>query len=314
MATSGSYDFSATASDAITEALELLGVLAAGESPTSNDNTTCLRTLNMMVKQWSGNFDFAPGLKAFSRKRGYIFLQSAQSNYSLGPTGDNATLTYVTTTMRVAAATSATTLEITSSTGMTAADKIGIELDSGSIYWTTISSVTDSDTIVISAGLTGAAAVGRRIFTYTTKLNRPLYIESMVLRDTNGNDIPMYPILSDAYEAIPAKSVASIPQEYLYENTLTNGTLRIDCTPSDVTYVMRATIILPVEDLDSTANDIAFPQEWLAPVSIGLAKRVAPKYEIPWTDALESMYQESLSIARNAYAETSDLYFQPGAE
>ena len=85
MSTSGSFDYSATASTVITEALEYIGILSNGGTIDENDETSCLRTLNMMAKQWSGNFDFAPGLKSFAKKHGYMFLQSGQSVYSLGP-------------------------------------------------------------------------------------------------------------------------------------------------------------------------------------------------------------------------------------
>lgn len=315
MATSGTYVYSATDAQAIQEALEILGVLESGRTPTTADQTSCLTTLNMMVKQWSGNFDFAPGLKAFARKRGYVFPQKNQGSYSLGPTGDNATLTYVTTTMRVAGAATNTTLELTSTTGITAADKIGILLDSGTIQWTTVSSVTDSDTLVIPAtGLTSAAAAGNRIFAYTTKLMRPLYIESAVLRDADGNDSEMFPMLVDYYESLPAKNTDSDPGFYLYENSMNNGTLLLDYEPSDMTKVIRLTFMAPAEDYSAVANDIAYPQEWLAAIAMGLAKRVAPKFKIPWTKELESNYIEALSIARTSYAETSEEYFQPGLE
>ena len=314
MATSGSYDFSLTASNVLTESLEYIQVLANGGTIDSNDETSCLRTFNMMAKQWSGNFDFAPGLKAFSRKHGYVFLQKNQGSYSLGPSGDNASLTYVTTTMRVAAISTATTLELTSTTGMTAADKIGIELDSGSIYWTTISSVTDSDTLVISSGLTGAAAIGRRIFTYTTKLIRPLYIEQAGLLDTSDNYSPLETMTNEYYERIAVKGTDGTPTYYRYDNTLTNGTMYIDSEPDDVTNVIRLTFMVPAEDYDAVANDIAFPQEWYLPLALGLAKLIAPKFNYIWNQADENNYQSALAIARGSYAETSETYFQPGLE
>ena len=315
MATSGSFDFSCTASDVITEALESIGVLADGATVTTNDQTSLLRTLNMMVKQWSGNLDFAPGLKAFSRKVGYVFLQKNQGSYSLGPSGDNATLSYVSTTMRIAGTATATTLEITSSTGMTAADKIGIELDSGTIQWTTISSVTDSDTIVIPAsGLTSAVAAGNRIFAYTTKLIRPLYIETAVLRDTDGNDTPMFPMSFPEYEQISSKAADGMPLRYQYDNTLTNGTLKLDIEPSDVTYVMRVNFMAPAEDYDAVANDIAYPQEWFLPLSLGLGKLSGPKFGAKWTPLLESNFTDALRMAQSSYAETTDVYFQPGID
>lgn len=315
MATSNSFNFSATASDVITEAMETAGIIAAGETITSADQTSCLRTLNMMVKQWSGNFDFAPGLKAFSRKVGYVFLQKNQGSYTLGPSGDNATLSYVSTTMRVAGSGTDTTLEITSSTGMTAADIIGIELDSGTIQWTTISSVTDGDTIVIPAsGLTSAVAAGNRIFSYTTKLIRPLYIENCELRDTSTVDTLMYPMTADQYARISNKTSASLPSQFRYDNTLINGTLYLDVEPSDVTYVIRITFMAPAEDYDAAANDIAYPQEWYLPLALGLAKLITPKFEQKWGDTNESNLQSALAMARASYGETTDLYFQPGAE
>lgn len=314
MATSGSTNYSVTASNVITEALELIGVLEAGGTVTANDEASCLRTLNLMVKQWSANFDFAPGLKAFCRKRGYMFLQSGQSSYSLGPSGDNATLAYVTTTVRVAATTSATTIEVGSTTGMTNSDYIGIELDSGAIQWSVLT-ITDSDTLTIPAtGLTSAASAGNRIFTYTTKLVRPLYIESAVLRDTSGSDSPLYPMTPEFYEGITNKGEDADAAFYLYENALTNGRLQLDTEPDDVTKVVRLTFMAPVEDLDAVANDIAYPQEWFSAIAIGLAKRVAPKFGHPWGQDMESQYMEALSMARGSYADTSEDYFQPGLE
>lgn len=313
MATSGSYDFSVTASTVITEALEQIGILSNGGTVDSNDETSLLRTLNMMVKQWSGNFDFAPGLKAFSRKTGFVFLQKNTGSYSLG-TG-NASLSYVSTTMRIAGVTNDTTLEITSSTGMTAADYIGIELDSGSIQWTTIGSVTDGDTIVISAGLTSAAAVGNRIFTYTAKLPRPLYIESVQVRDTSSVDTPIYEMTRGYYDSIGSKGTDAFPSYYLYENTLTNGTLYLDAEPSDVTNVLRIVFYVPAEDYDAVANDIAYPQEWYLPLALGLAKLAAGKFNSAlWTDLHESNLTSALAIARSSYAENTDVYFQPEAE
>lgn len=51
MATSGTFTYSATAAQAIQEALEILGVLESGRTPTPADQTSCLTTFNMMVKQ-----------------------------------------------------------------------------------------------------------------------------------------------------------------------------------------------------------------------------------------------------------------------
>lgn len=314
MATSGSYDYSVTASTVITEMLEQIGVLATNETLDSNDQASCLRTLNMMVKQWSANFDFAPGLKAFSRKVGYCFLQSGEGSYSLGPSGDNASLSYIQTTLSTDEATSSTSLSLASTTGMSASDNIGIVLDDGSIHWTTISGTPGAPT-TIATGLASAASAGNVVFTYTTKLIRPLYIENCGLVDVDGNYDPLNPMSADYYERIPLKTTDSTPSRYRYDNTLTNGTLYLDVEPSDVTNVLRLAFMAPAEDYDAVANDIAYPQEWYLPLALGLGKLSAPKFNSAlWTPLHESNLTSALAIARGSYAETSDLYFQPGLD
>lgn len=313
MSTSGSFDYSVTATNVLTEALEIIGVLAVGQTIDSNDQTTCLRSLNMMVKQWSGNFDFAPGLKAFSRKRGFVFLQSGQSSYSLGPSGDNATLTYIKTTLSTDEALGSTSLSLTSTTGMSASDKIGIVQNDGSIHWTTISGTPGAPT-TIATGLASAASSGNVVFTYTTKLIRPLYIEEAVLRDVDGNDSPLDPMTLGQYENIAVKTADGQPGYYYYENSLTNGTLYLDYEPSDTTRVIRLTFMAPAEDYDAAANDIAYPQEWYSAISYGLAKLISPKFESKWTELMENNYQTALSMARSSYAENSDMFFQPGLD
>ena len=50
MATSGSWDYSLTAANVIDMALENIGVLAAGATVASADQTLALRRLNVIVK------------------------------------------------------------------------------------------------------------------------------------------------------------------------------------------------------------------------------------------------------------------------
>lgn len=83
MATSGSVDYIANRDEIITEALELLGMLEAGESPSANDLTTCGRTLNMMVKGL-----MAEGVQLWKVSEAELTLVASQSSYTLGAGGD----------------------------------------------------------------------------------------------------------------------------------------------------------------------------------------------------------------------------------
>lgn len=53
MATSGSVDFSLTAREIITEAFQTAKIIAAGETPTSDEMDDGERKLNLMLKTWS---------------------------------------------------------------------------------------------------------------------------------------------------------------------------------------------------------------------------------------------------------------------
>jgi len=167
---------------------------------------------------------------------------------------------------------------------------------------TEIASVTDSDTLLIpSPGLSGAATAGNRVFAYTTQIIRPLYIQNAYLRDTDSQDTQILPMTQTYYENLVSKSEEGFLQYYLYENTLVNGTIRLDCAPDDVTKVLGLVFMAPIEDLDATSNDIAYPQEWLLPIALGLAKLVAPKFQKTWNQELESNFQGSLAIAQSPY-------------
>ena len=75
----------------------------------------------------------------------------------------------VNTQFRVGGSATDTTLEVDSTTGMAGDDIVGIVLDSGAIDWTTIASVTDGDTMVLTAGLSGDCAINNNIYTYRWK-------------------------------------------------------------------------------------------------------------------------------------------------
>src|SRR3990167_935713 len=85
VATSLSWNYSATASVVINAALEDIGVLAAGASPSAADLATALVTLNFLVKQWQGTSDKFPGLKIWTRQRLVIFPIANQVRYLVGP-------------------------------------------------------------------------------------------------------------------------------------------------------------------------------------------------------------------------------------
>lgn len=311
MPSSNSVDYTVSAADIIADALANIGELPAGETVSADDTVFCLGKLQRLVKQWQGTADFAPGLKMWSRKRAYLFLQDAQSEYSLGPSGDHATATYYSTTLDADELAGQTILSVASTTSMTNADNIGIVLDDDSVHWTTISSFSAGDTVTIAVALPSAAASGSRVFWYTTKMRRPVQILTAVLRDTDTQDSPMHPMTLEAYEGLGDKTGTGDPLFYYYEPQLTNGKLYLDVTPTDTTKVVRLVYYSPIEDFDAQTDTADLPQQWYRALGYQLAMDIAPAYGRPLTPELKILRDESLLIARNADPQTTDLYFQP---
>ena len=76
MATSGTTSYSVTELDIITDALQNVGAVGASETSIDpSDYGVARRKLNMLIKQWAAQIDFAPGLRcgpdggAFSSSR-----------------------------------------------------------------------------------------------------------------------------------------------------------------------------------------------------------------------------------------------------
>jgi len=79
MSTSGSTDFSVTRDDIIKRALRLLGVLAQGETPTTDQVTEAASALNGLVKAWQ-----ADGMPLWAIKSYNVPLTATVASYRIG--------------------------------------------------------------------------------------------------------------------------------------------------------------------------------------------------------------------------------------
>lgn len=325
MASSGSVDFSLSRDNIIQSALEDLVVMQPGDTVSSASftahSTMMARKLNMLCKQWMGTPDYAPGLKTWTNKRAYLFLQKGEGVYTLGPTTTATGATnkwatsYVTTTIGAAEAAGQTVLTMTDGSIFSDTNRIGIQLNTGYIQWTTVSGAPSGNDVTVAVALTSAAAAGNRVFGYATTAQgrRPLDILSAVLRDTNTTDSPMYPMSLLGYEGISVKISETAPKQYYYEAQLTDGVLYFDSEVSDVTDVVRIVYASPTEDFDAAGDDADYPQHWLRALAFGLVVDTCGAFgqeaRMPYFKALRD---EALAIARNANPETCDAYFSPG--
>jgi hypothetical protein len=318
VSTSGTYSFTVTRDQIIRQAMLNIGKLDETEAPTASEISDCSFVLNMLVKQWQGKADFAPGLKVWTRKLGYLFLSGSTGKYTVGPGATGWTNSFASTTTTATAASGASAVVVSSATGIANGYNIGIELDSGALQWTTASSVVGS-TVNLAATLNAQASKGSQIFAYATAAQQPLYIETATLRDQNNSDTPIR-LIRDVkdYDILPNKADPtnlSDPTAIYYENQLTNSNLYTDCgAAQDVTKYLVLRYMEPIQDLNSPTDNFEYPQEWYLALAWGLSSEISPMFHAAWTPKMEENFKRSLAVAQKKDAEVSSLYFVPGED
>jgi hypothetical protein len=316
MTTSGIVTFSIQRDTIVQDALFDAGVLGVGESLADTDLQFCSRRLNMLVKQWQGKQDFAPGLKMFARKRADLFLSSTTGQYTLGPGGTGWASSFTQISLTAGAAQGAGTITVSSIVGLSSGDNIGVVLNNGVLQWTTINGAPSGSTVTLTATLTGAAASGDVVYSYplASQARRPLEILTAVLRDSNNNDVPMSIFTLQDYESLPTKVQTTNPADPMtlyYEAQLTNGILYTDAPAAlDTSKHIHMVYLGTPEDFNAATDTPDFPQEWYLALVTGLAINVAPAYEMPITQDMKDNFARALRIAQEANPETSSMFFQ----
>ena len=275
MARSGSTDFNVNQSGIVRGAIRVVegmgGKLPGGRKDGTSELKDASEALNMMLKQWQSD-----GVGLWLNKEINLFLAYRDGSYSLG--SDHASATIVETEISSAASSGASSIEVDSTTGMTAVDAIGIELDDGTLQWTTISSVTDSDTLALSASLTGGAAVDNNVYTYTTKSTRPLDITEARLHRDDATDTPLNILTRQKWMDISTKDNNGTPTCIYYDPQLDSGILHVWSRPDEVSNYIKLTARMPVQDFDAAENDPDFPAECFRAVQFNLAIDLSYEY------------------------------------
>lgn len=307
-------------------AVENLGVLASGGTIVSADQTLALRRLNVIAKMYQGTSDGSPGIKVHTRQRITLMLAKGQQTYQIGPaSGDaRASTALYRTTIDAAEAIGQTVLSVTDTsdtttypgtTGtMTASDFIGIQQDDGTIFWTTVSSISAGVSVTVGTGLDVAASVGNYVWWFTARAQRFPVIESAVLREAAYTTSPLdvYVDVRQYELGVSDKYADGTPTALLVEPLRITTRITLDSQPTNVQQQVILTVLYPSEDYDATTDDIAYPQEALRFLAWELSFEIAPAFGATWTPAMEKLRQESKAAWMNLNPENSVLFFNPG--
>jgi hypothetical protein len=314
MTTSGTVTFTVTRDDIILKSLTDLGVIAEGQTPNAYQTKLAAMNLNMLVKLWQGQADFAPGLKVWSRTRGALVLDPTKSVYALGPTSTDRWASNLTrATIASNCATGATAIPLASAQGMTNGDHFGVLLQNGNIYWTTATFSGNTATIP-GPGLPSPAIANGFVYDYTSLQIQPLEILNGRLVDSSSTTIPLTKLTLDTYEALPTTidpNTASDPLAYYYERQLGNGMLYLNTYPADLSKYLDFVFLSPIQDFNEPTDNPDYPQNWYLALSTGLTVMSGPTFQRPVTQDMKDIAMMALSIAKNQDPETSQLFFQP---
>lgn len=310
MATSNSYDFSATRSQIIRQAALDVGAISAGVTAAAELTSDFSFRLNAMVKRWS-----AAGIHVWTTQEATLFPQASQVSYTLSSTSsDHATQSYVSTQLASAAADGASSITVDSISGISNGDYIGIVVDDGTLHWTTVNGTPSGSTVTLTDALDDSAAVDNRVYAYTTKIVRPLKIVDARRYDVSAaRDIPMNMIARLDYQKLPNKTATGTITEAFYDPQLSAGILKIWYAPAVVTDLINFTWHRPIMDFDAAADNPDLPQEWISALISNLAYEMRNQYGVVGARAAElrNSAAQTLDDVIGFDREEGSVFFQP---
>ncbi len=273
MTTSGSYDFTQNRNQIISDALVTLGVYRPGATISTNDYNVCSNWLNKIAKAWDRK-----GIHMWTQVEGTLFLRVGVNTYTLSSSStDQAGDNCIETTL--SSDSSGTSLTVTSTTGMTALDHVGIVLDDGTLQWTTIVSVDSSTGLTITASLNSSATSGNNVFTFTSQSTFPVSVSSCRFRESSGTDRPVKMLGRDEFMNIPTKTAeGKINQACYVCDGTDSGRMYVWPTPDSTSDRLRYSYTRRIQDFDQSTDNADLPEEWLEPLTLNLMAKVSGIY------------------------------------
>lgn len=132
------------------------------------------------------------------------------------------------------------------------------------------------------------------------------------------SDVPLLRQSRTEYWALNNKSATGVPVNFYYEIKQSVGANDFTVWPApDSTFAANNTIEIlyqkPFDDMDSSTDNLSFPQEWELAVTYGLAVILAPEYGKPLSERkmLREEAKEEKQRVLDWDQEHTSVYFQP---
>lgn len=314
MVTSTTYVYSPAALDIMTQSLFQLGVIGEDETPTPGMFSKGMVALNSLIKEWE-----ASGIHVWTEEEAIVFLQQGQVRYLLGgTTTDNTSdaYSYILAQVATSCAAGATSIPLLTTLGIVSGQTIGVMLDTGFTWWTTVNGTPVGNTVVLTAALPSSATAQNYVFVYTTQIQRPLKVPKVRLLYYQGQrEIPMTVMSRQEYMDLPNKYQPGTPTQFFYTPKRDQGEFYVWPNPQQLgatgAYGARITWYRPLANFISTANTADIPDEWVNALVWNLALELGPGYTIPelqW-NRIVAMAATKLDIVQSWDRESEPVEF-----
>lgn len=314
MTTSGNSDWNPQAVYIITRSYRQCGVIAENETPTAGMLSDALITLNAMVKEWQ-----ASGIHVWTEEEAIVFLQEGQIRYLLGGSSlDNSSAAddWVQSELFVNAIAGAVSVTIDPPVVLNG-QHIGIVLDAGPTWWTTVTSSV-AGVVGIADALPSAASAQNTVVAYNTRIIRPLKVPTCRRLQyaspgtTQGNnETPMTVLSRQEYEDLPNKHSPGIPTQFFYSPKLVQGEFYVWPAPANSQSAARVTWYRPIQNFDTLNDTSDMPQEWLNALTWNLSQEMGPEFDIPpprW-QIIQSQAAQKLDMVQSWDRESEPIEF-----
>lgn len=314
MASSGTYAYNPNEFEIITGAARLLSAIQTGETLPADEYADFRSALNGLTKLWQ-----ASGIHVWSEVDCTLFLQPGQIQYYLG-TGstDHATETksWVQTATALTASSGATAVLLASVTGIATGYHIGIWLDSGTIFWTTVNGAPSGVSVPLTTPLPSQVTSGAQVVAYAEPLVRPLKVPAgrrlqFAAPDGQPIETPMVVMSRIDYANVPNKTTPGTPTQFFFDPQLNLAVMNVWPAPSSYTQAMKFTAQRPLQDFLTQADTADLPQEWISTLRYNLAVELAPEYDTPVQrfTIIKALADEKLAMCKMFDREPESVMF-----
>jgi hypothetical protein len=274
MAVTSTNTFTVTRDEVIAAALRVLGVIGAGDTPSTEDKTNCSQALNIMLKSWSKK-----GMPLWvTSQLSFPILEDVQT-YPVGPAGGVLTTGGITITAGGTGTDGTYALTITDVTGTGA---VGTYTVSGgtvtAITITTGGSGYTAPVLTFPLGTTTGV-------TYTLLLkgvftSRPLKLFDAVIRTDDNVDLILNQIARHDWVQLGNKNTSAVPTQFFFDAQIETANVYLTTLPPETDGTFVAQIQRQFYDMTNGTDNFDFPQSWFQAIKWGLAAEICTEYPI----------------------------------